>query len=395
MSGEMQFDRDKMDASENHAVSWFETRRESRRFKFWKWSIALILALVIHPLWFFVLPGAFALAQPLPVPLVEEEKSYPLELMDEAEQPQYVETNPDSPENEPDDSSQISDRNQQSAQENVAGPTPSPTPFLEGESPDSPKIVEGTMPSPESAPTEAIQTIRGQSERSAESPESSASPETATGETMPNALPPPRPTPDFLQDEAPSEGDGVHFPIIKTPGEAELSEPSEENQVLNLNIPPSVLAQLSRATENQTPAPDQRPKPQPRPRLDPKVLPGPLLDASQYAARMGPIGFDARFSQFGYYLSRMFETIQLQWYSLLTDVSVGQENRPASVTISYTLDREGKVTESVVLDSNAGPLATLLCKDAIESRAPFGAWNEQMVDQLGDQTTITLRFIYL
>jgi hypothetical protein len=41
---------------------------------------------------------------------------------------------------------------------------------------------------------------------------------------------------------------------------------------------------------------------------------------------------------------------------------------------------------SDVLETNAGKLGTLLCRDAIESRAPFGVWTQQMVDQLGEET---------
>ena len=85
--------------------------------------------------------GMEMLAQP-----EEQDEEFTIEMLDELEEMQYVETNPDSVENEPDDTANISDRNQQSAQEDVAGPEQNDAPFLEGDDEESPKIVEGQIP---------------------------------------------------------------------------------------------------------------------------------------------------------------------------------------------------------------------------------------------------------
>jgi hypothetical protein len=109
--------------------------------------------------------------------------------------------------------------------------------------------------------------------------------------------------------------------------------------LININLPPSVAEVLSQAQKdlrdaNQPEPSRSRPQPMERPDSHPKVLPGPVLDSQIYTARMGPVAFDAKFSQFGYYLSRLFDTIQMQWYSLLADVTLGQENRPSSVLVT-------------------------------------------------------------
>ena len=107
--------------------------------------------------------------------------------------------------------------------------------------------------------------------------------------------------------------------MIEAPDEPveQFSTQDGEDERLNINIPPSVAQQLSKAQEElkkqqqQNPQPNQQPqqaqqpqeaRPMPRPRLSPKVLPGPLLNSQVYAARIGDIAYDAKFSQFGYYL---------------------------------------------------------------------------------------------
>jgi hypothetical protein len=399
-----------------NSVSWFEVRKESVRFQAFKWSIAVLTALLLNWLYIEGLPDSHGLHRG--IESQPEENNLQIEMVEPEKELQYVETNPDNPENEPDDTTNISDRTQQAAQENVAGAQNNPTPFLKGDDAESPKIVEGEMPVEEQAgnPVQASsgqqvtqpQEQQEQQQMQAEQipqPESLPSIEAPSIYDLPEIAPPP-PTPDFIDKVESDSEEGVDLKIIEKPEvEAETNSQQEgEDKRININIPPSVAAELSKAIEAQK-AQQQQPnhqqgqnspaQPMPRPRLSPKVLPGPLLNSQVYAARMGPIGFDAKFSQFGYYLSRMFETIQMQWYSLLADVTIGQEKRPAFVIVEYTLDSEGKVVESKVLDTNAGQLATLLCRDAVESRAPFGLWTEQMVDQLGDQTQIILKFIYM
>ena len=426
---------------EENSVNWFEVKQDPMHLRILKWIVAVLAALLLN--WAYI--NGLPVTHGYEILSASEPKGDELtiEMMDELEEMQYVETNPDAVENEPDKTPNISNRNQQSAQENVAGPAQESNPFVEGDDEESPKILEGEIPvdgedapaiqtvtqessnrpQPEQEAREASQAMRRQ-QQAMEQPQEEQQEQQPTPEVMPSmeapssledlpAIPPPPPTPDFIEKEEPQPGDGVTVPMIEAPEEPvmQYSQQMGEDKTLNINIPPSVAQQLSKAQEElkkqqqqQKQQPDQqaqtaqqpvKPQPMPRPRLSPKVLPGPLLASQTYAARMGEIAVDAKFNQFGYYLQRMFETIQLQWYSLLNDVTIGQEHRPAYAVIEYDLNTEGKVVATRVLDSNAGDLATLLCKDAIESRAPFGPWTRQMVDQLGEQQTIRVKFIYL
>jgi len=423
---------------EEKSVSWFEVKRDPVHLRIIKWVLAVAVALFLN--WAYI--NGLPLNTRFEFIEAQEDRGDELtiEMVDELEEMQYVETNPDAVENEPDDTANFSNRNQQAAQEDVAGPEKNDTPFIEGQDEESPKIIEGQIPvegedappvkefnnesSSEPRPAQearqARQAMRSQQaqEQQEQQEEQQASPEMMPSIEAPSdleelpAIPPPPPTPEFIDEVEPETEDGLMVPIIEAPKEPveQFSTQEGEDKTLNINIPPSVAQQLSKAQEEmrkqqmQQPQPEQqpqeaqqavKPQPMPRPRLSPKVLPGPLLESQMYAARMGPVAFDAKFSQFGYYLQRMFETIQLQWYSLLDDVTIGQEHRPAFALIEYDLNSEGRVVDTRVIETNAGDLATLLCRDAIESRAPFGPWTRQMMDQLGDQQTIRLKFIYL
>ena len=402
---------------EYNSVSWFEVSQESVQIRAIRWTGAVLVAILLNLLYIRILPTGGQIARIAETTLTED--MLEIEMVDPEDPFQYVETNPDNAQNEPDDTTNISEQNQQAAQENVAGAQNNPTPYIKGDDQESPKIVEGQMPveeepgSPVQVYSGGQQNLQGQQQQPFTQQKQEAQPESQPSMAVPSVydlpeIAPPPPTPEFIDKEESDSDEGVEIPIIEKPQfEAEEQSQQEgEDKHININIPPSVAQELSKAIEEQKALNQQQAQPSqqasqsnaqpmPRPRLSPKVLPGPLLDSQVYAARMGPIGFDAKFSQFGYYLSKMFEVIQMQWYSLLADVTIGQEHRPAYVVVRYTLDSDGKVVESEVLETNAGQLATLLCRDAIESRAPFGPWTEQMVEQLGDQTEIVLKFIYM
>jgi hypothetical protein len=417
---------------EPHPVDWFEVWEDKPRRSIIRWVVAIIVSILLNSIYIMGFPTKET-ALEVVQDSTKEEDEFLIDLADEEALPEYVEANPDKVENEPDETNNISDRDQQAAQENVAGPDPNETPYLEGEDPESSKLLEGQIPQEgESSPRIEVESRQTQNSEPRENqqpqPQQPESPpiqregeQTESPESMPfenqldelPTIPAPPPTPEFIDPEEESDDpEGTKLTIIEDIDQevAPIAQEESEDRILNINIPPSVAEQMALAIEAQkareaqkaetqpaqqpNPSP-QKPTPAPRPRLKPSVLPGPLMDSQVYAARMDVIGFDAKFSQFGHYLSRMFEAIQLQWYSLLSDVTIGQEKRPAWVRIRFTLNSEGRVVDAQVLDTNAGNLATLLCQDAIESRSPYGFWTEQMVDQLGDQQEIEVRFIYL
>lgn len=130
-----------------------------------------------------------------------------------------------------------------------------------------------------------------------------------------------------------------------------------------------------------------RPKPKPRPRIK-KLLDGPLNKHEGNIAKMGPVAMDARFSQFGAYLEKMFEAIIYQNRILFSDYSPTAADWNSEIILSYSLDEEGNVNNLIVEFATASNLAVILCKDAILSQAPFGPWTEEMKMVLGKEQTI-------
>ncbi len=389
----------------NNSTDWFTVHSESRTMQIIRWVVAIIIAVLLNLAYVRGIPTTQAtLADDNGD--AEEETTFDLQLVEDDDEWQYVEANPDAPENEPDDTANISNRNQQAAQEEVASQEDSPMPFLEGEEEDSRKIVQGEIPVEEqqTTPSVAVQgsqpTEAQEAQQAQESSPTEQSIDAPFSENLP-AIPPPPPTPDFIEEIQSDDEEGIDLKIIEN--ETEVSTPNSEfddDQPLNINIPPSVAEMLSKRAQNQEQQSVQdaaaaNPQPLPRKRLSPDVLPGPLMFSRNYAAIMGPLAMDSKFTQFGYYLRRMFDAIQLQWYSLLEDITISQKDRPAFVDVEYVINSQGIVTRATVVNTDASELSVLLCKDSIESRSPYGPWTEQMIEELGDETTITVRFRYL
>lgn len=134
-----------------------------------------------------------------------------------------------------------------------------------------------------------------------------------------------------------------------------------------------------------------RPKPRPRPRIK-KLLVGALNKHDGGAEKMGPVAVDARFSQFGTYLEKMFEAIRYQGMILFSDYSPTAADLNCDVLLSYSLDENGNVSNLKVEFATASNLAIILCKDSILSQAPFGAWTEEMKMVLGKEQKINFGF---
>jgi hypothetical protein len=124
-----------------------------------------------------------------------------------------------------------------------------------------------------------------------------------------------------------------------------------------------------------------------------QVRPAILAERLAGTANIGPTAVDARWSSYGAYLQRMFESAQIQWEKLLTESKV----YPASgstVTVKFVMDSEGKISRIVNLDSTASDAASRACVSAITDRAPYGTWTDDMKAVLGEQQEMTLTFYY-
>ncbi len=364
--------------------AWPDPDAPERRPVRWMLWVAVAATLLVH--------GAVLLLVPVPKALAFEpsERSQELRLRLEPEPepeapPEYVETNPDTPQNVPDETDQVSDRDQQTAQETPDRSSDAETPEVAGEEPDSRKIVEGELDQPPPLPPVPPAPQSADDPAEAQSIEPIAPP---VPSREPSPLPP---APDFIE-QTPESEDGPASTEGPRGEATEAPEREPDPEVLNITPPlPSVSQQQPQTSQPSEQRPQQ---PRPRPRLTPEVVPGPLMESTTAASRAGTIGIDARFSEYGQYASRMIEAVGRWWNEQVDRVGIGAEDRPSMVRLRFRLDSQGEIHDLEVLETSAGRLATVLCRDAVMGRAPYGPWTEDMVRTLGTETEITFTFRY-
>lgn len=291
-------------------------------------------------------------------PEAEEDPSEPLPE-------EYVATNPDVPSNPPDETRHFASRDQQAAQEEASErETPEETPRVEGEELRSQNIIEGD-PDPSVAES---------------GPPSREEEETQVPDQEIPAVPERRPIPGSEDTEPEPDEEGIHTV------ETEDEETGEEDlRQVGINFPEEQRGDSAQQASRN------RPEPSPRPSL-PRTHSGPVAEREGSASRVGELAIDARKSEFGTYLERMLEAIERQWHSLAR-AHLSASDASSQVRIRFTLDSSGQV-EIIEVDSSATHTGTLICQDAIEARAPFGNWSEEMIQVLGDEQTMTITFHY-
>lgn len=319
--------------------------------------IAALIALALHIGFYFSAPEAFRLfAEYVPVPqedlvLAEPESVViPEELLPEEfrkkKEPEFVPVNPNAPEMMPEATNNHSAVNQRAAQENPDPATYSRKPAHDGESEDSRGIAEQVVPR-ELLP-ESMRMTRVAAKQNTESSED----ENAES-----------------NDDMPTEKNGVAVPESDA-GNITLGKTPEVPNLKRVSVPD----------------PQERPRIAPPPGL--KTL---TMKSNTATNEVGSVSLDAKFSEFGEYTQRMLEAIQAAWYVICERSSVHSRG---SVVVRFTLCSDGMIKSTEVLHSSASELATYACRDAIESRAPYEAWREEMIALFGDEQTTTISFHY-
>lgn len=121
----------------------------------------------------------------------------------------------------------------------------------------------------------------------------------------------------------------------------------------------------------------ERPKPKSRPKLNSSQL-GSFKKNEKAVSKYGITAVNARFTQFGEYIQKMHEAIIYQARLLFINSSLINVEFDVCISLFYTLDETGNVTNIGIESSTASNLANILCKDAILSQAPFGPWTDDM-----------------
>lgn len=199
-------------------------------------------------------------------------------------------------------------------------------------------------------------------------------------------------------EEAPTEEDG-YLAATKI-GEAEIrvEETVEETAQPERGTDRQVevyMEEVAVAPAEQG-AQSSDPRPQARPRLNfIQSTSGPIKMQQGASSRVGAIAVDAKFDKFGAYLQRMIEAIDLQWQLMVRQsLQTVMAEMGSRVVVQYTINQDGEVVHMEVLFSSASRTATAICVDAIQSRAPFGVWTEEMVRTLGTSQKVTITYYF-
>lgn len=282
----------------------------------------------------------------------------------------FVETNPDAPENTPDKTQNFSDRNQQVAQEKPTPDGKSDRPAIEGQKEiQTTQIVSGQL----QQPIEQMEAVpppidAKEAEKVVNTPKQEQNPLTG-----------------FEKKEGDNK-DGFASNVAKV---AANNKPIPNRIDGVKDAPP-----IQDAVAVEEPAIDRtRPRARPQVVKQMKTRPAIFTENLRGTSNIGPVAYDAKWSNYGEYLRKLIDTVQVQWENILLS---GKIYPPGGSTVSVTfiLDSEGKIARIVNVENKSSEQAAHACASAITDRAPYGAWSDDMIAMLGKQQEMTFTFYY-
>jgi hypothetical protein len=282
----------------------------------------------------------------------------------------YVDTNPDAPENTPDKTPNISNRNQQSAQPDPAKEKdPENRPSItnaQDQIKNDTSIVTGNLAKPQQGASGSPQVIKDDSKQTQEELKARAEQTPLSGNE---------------KNEGKSE-DGIATNISKSKSPTTHADQEVEG-AHDAKDPTGGLIAVNQTSKAQ---------PKARPRL---TAPRSTILTNRVTGvqNVGILGMDAHWSEYGEYMHEMLEIIQTSWYRILEESRVSPP-RGSHAVVTFKINSKGETEIVKVEDSDAGKQGVLSCTNAITAPQPYRKWTEQMISVLGDEQTITLSFYY-
>jgi len=146
-------------------------------------------------------------------------------------------------------------------------------------------------------------------------------------------------------------------------------------------------------TQTAMPAIDPH-HPRARPVLDQIHTRPAIFNDNQFGtSNIGPVAYDAKWSNYGAYLHKMMEAIQVQWERILID-SHTEPPSGSTATVKFTLDMHGKISAILDVESTSTEQGKQSCISAITLTAPYGDWTDDMIAVLGTSQDLTFVFYY-
>jgi hypothetical protein len=277
----------------------------------------------------------------------------------------YVEANPNAPDNVPDKTNNFSSQNQQLAQEKPQPDQHNDKPKTDGKKDfQSNQVVSGQLTKPQD--TVPI------------SPEAQKKP--AKTEVAPRQ----QQNPLAGYEKAKDGDDSFGSNLGKVPNVAK-PVPNKVEGAQDVPLVPNA--------QNTEPAIDPK-HPRARPVVQQTHTRPAIFEDNEFGtSNIGPIAYNAKWSSYGAYLHKMMEAIQIQWERILIE----SRTEPPSgswVTVKFTLDKFGKITDIQDVQSTSSEQGKASCVSAITNTAPYGEWPDDMIAVLGDSQELTFRFYY-
>ena len=340
---------------------------------------AVLLAFFLHLLLFWITPREIFPEAPDQVLIPQSIELVLEEIPAEPEMDEtYVRAAPNVEELVPEETQNISDRNQQAAQEEASLVGVDNNPYVEGDMEESNRLVQGN---PFQEPTPPAPPAASTSSGSSPLVQQEAAPREVEVQVQP----------DFIEQD-PVEDEGIAS--IEVPDRAvevpeEPVQPEEEVPVTS-EIDGQGQAEMTtppQAAENQTPTP------RPRQRVERDNSYGPIKDNRQGVIQLGRLAFDAQYSEFGEYWRRVAEIIEARWRNLVYNT----RSIPFGghvVVVQFSITRDGQVENVKVVHSTAGKLAETVSVDAIIGEATYYEWTPEMIVKMGEMSDCAIHFYY-
>ncbi|HMD61662.1 MAG TPA: hypothetical protein VKG78_09530 [Opitutaceae bacterium] len=277
----------------------------------------------------------------------------------------YVEANPNAPDNVPDKTNNFSSQNQQLAQEKPQPDQHNDKPKTEGKKDfQSNQVVSGQLTKPQDTVPVSLDAAK----------------QPVKTETAPRQAQ--NPLSGYEKLKLDDDSFGSNLGKV-----ADNAKPVPE-KVDGANDSP-----LIPDAQNTEPAIDPK-HPRARPVLQQTHTRPAIFEDNQFGtSNIGPIAYNAKWSSYGAYLHKMMEAIQIQWDRILLD-SRTEPPAGSTVTVKFTLDSKGKITEILDVESTSSEQGSASCVSAITNTAPYGDWSDDMIAVLGNSQELTFIFYY-
>lgn len=340
--------------------------------------IGLLGMLLVHVLLYFIAPRTLHTStSPSVLRPHSSARDFSIELAPDAflQAPEkapppmnFVEANPNAPDNVPDKTNNFAAQNQQVAQEKPTPDGTSDRPAIAGQTEiQSTAIVTGRLTNP----TEAMPAAPPAPEQPANA-----------AQLAPQQEQIPLPGYEKIEgDNASSYGSN-----IAKFAEGAKAVPEHVEGVKDAPL-------IQGATSTQPQIDPKRPRPRPQVVKQQQVRPAIFQENKFGTQNIGAIAYDAKWSNYGQYLQKMIETVQIQWERILIESRVSPVSG-TSVKVVFVMNDIGAIARIVSVDGTAGNQGEKACTSAITARAPYGEWTDDMKSVLGESQELTFTFYY-